>query len=276
MTDISAVANGPATRLRLALGEFWSAWKRRAPPGATRLERQSAGLMTLALLAGLVAAGYFCDADVRQWALSLPGPVVRAFAVVTRLGESFYVFILTALAGAAAILARGRTGSARVDAGLTQLAARAMFLFCVAAVSGLASQALKHLFGRARPKLFDVVGPFHFDVFSIHATYASFPSGHAVTAFAMLTAISFLSRKAAIALLPLAILVSASRVIIGAHYFSDVLAGVTLGVGSALLIRREFGARGIVFASSPTGVKLRGRGLIWRAVKDSLAKSAAN
>jgi undecaprenyl-diphosphatase len=64
----------------------------------------------------------------------------------------------------------------------------------------------------------------------------SFPSGHAATAFAGATALSrFLPRR----LLPLFALAAAiawSRVYVGVHYVSDVVAGAALGVATALLL----------------------------------------
>ena len=258
--------------LRAAWLEFLAAWKRKGYGRTSRQTRSLSGMAALATLGAIVAAGAAWDVDARAWAAGLPGGVVRVFEFITKFGESGYVFALIAIVGVWAIAARGRGDRARVEAGLTQLAARAMFLFCVAAGSGLASQALKHMFGRARPKLYDVVGPFHFDTFSIYATYASFPSGHAVTAFAMALAIYYLSPRVGMALFICAALVAASRVIIGAHYLSDVLAGVALGVASSLILRREFAARGVVFARAGETTRLRGRGLIWPAVKAALRR----
>ncbi len=272
MTDVPTLSLSRLAfeKWRAALGEFRAAWKRKTGPSSTRVERQIAGFATLGALAAIALSAYLVDVPARQWAAELPGPVERLYANITGWGESGYIFALTALAGGVAILERGRGWGRKVDAGLTQLAARAMFLFCVCAVSGLASQALKHLFGRARPQLYDVVGPYHFDVFSIFASYASFPSGHTVTVFAMALAIYYLSPRVGQALFVAAILIALSRIIIGSHYFSDVVAGATLGIGSAMLVRREFCARGIVFAKGATGARLRGRGMIWKALRTAM------
>ena len=121
---------------------------------------------------------------------------------------------------------------------------------------------LKHMFGRARPKFIDIVGPLHFDAFSFDASFASFPSGHAVTAFAMAVGLGALAPKLRWPLLALAALVAASRVMIGAHYLSDVLAGAGLGFAAAVLVRRAFAARGIVFRRRDGGLRLRGAGLV--------------
>jgi undecaprenyl-diphosphatase len=63
---------------------------------------------------------------------------------------------------------------------------------------------------------------------------ASFPSGHAQTAFAAATYLALLYRRRAWIFLALAALVALSRVALGVHYPSDVIAGAFLG--SALSI----------------------------------------
>jgi undecaprenyl-diphosphatase len=75
----------------------------------------------------------------------------------------------------------------------------------------------------------------------------SFPSGHAAGSFAFAVFVSLLERRAAIFLLPLASLIALSRVALGVHYPTDVLAGSLLGVamgwlGARLYLRRSAAA----------------------------------
>ena len=60
----------------------------------------------------------------------------------------------------------------------------------------------------------------------------SFPSGHTLEAFAMATAICLLfsTRKIRIPIMIWAVLVGYSRMVLGVHYPTDVLAGMFLGV----------------------------------------------
>ncbi len=263
----TSAEGGIFARLSEAAADFRRAWGRPVQVGRDPGKRITEAMLTLALCAGCVAIGAFYDASVSRAAAGLPAGVIRFFAVVTHAGASGYIFALTVLCVLGGLAGRGRGKGWRADAALAVLAGRAFYLFTVAAVSGLASQALKHAFGRARPKLLDMVGPLHFDAFSYDATYASFPSGHAVTAFAMASALGALAPKLRWPLLALAVLVAASRVILSAHYLSDILAGAALGHASAMLVRRAFASRRIVFEAGAAGAFLRAPGLLGGVVR---------
>lgn len=64
----------------------------------------------------------------------------------------------------------------------------------------------------------------------------SFPSGHTTNVFAAATAIFLNHKKAGIAALVIASLVAFSRMYNAMHYPTDVLAGIVIGVGSAILV----------------------------------------
>jgi undecaprenyl-diphosphatase len=128
---------------------------------------------------------------------------------------------------------------------------RVVGLYGALAVSGagLADQLLKSLFCRARPSaagagLFFAKFPCVFDGYA----YASFPSGHATTAFAAATFLALWRPRLAMPALTLATLVGLSRVSLGSHFPSDVLAGALLGIGGALIgwrwVERKLGAEG--------------------------------
>ena len=58
----------------------------------------------------------------------------------------------------------------------------------------------------------------------------SFPSGHTMTAFAVITPLLLWSPEMALGLLFCALSVAASRIVLGMHFLSDVVAGAALGV----------------------------------------------
>jgi undecaprenyl-diphosphatase len=75
----------------------------------------------------------------------------------------------------------------------------------------------------------------------------SFPSGHAMSAFAVATAIALLAPRLRWPMLGLAALIAFSRTYLGVHFWLDVLAGAALGsaIGAliALAVRRLLVAR---------------------------------
>jgi undecaprenyl-diphosphatase len=108
--------------------------------------------------------------------------------------------------------------------------------------SALASGALAFLVNQIIHAIWDRPRPFesHAGVYHPHAnsTDASFPSDHASAAFGIAVAIALLDPVVAIPFLVLAVLVGVGRVIVGAHYPGDVLAGVLVGTAAAVVVVR--------------------------------------
>ncbi|MEG2898298.1 MAG: phosphatase PAP2 family protein [Eubacterium sp.] len=63
----------------------------------------------------------------------------------------------------------------------------------------------------------------------------SFPSGHALTSFAATTILISANKAFGIGAVPLATIISFSRMYLFVHYPSDVLVGTLLGIGSGLV-----------------------------------------
>lgn len=76
--------------------------------------------------------------------------------------------------------------------------------------------------------------PYHVNLANDVIDWSSFPSDHAALFFALATSIFFVSRGAGIlALIHALFAVSLSRIYMGMHYPTDVLAGAAIGVGFA-------------------------------------------
>lgn len=88
----------------------------------------------------------------------------------------------------------------------------------------------KHATKRLRPK----EGPWGLRALVIPGDAFSFPSGHTSSAFLAAGLLSSHEPWLAPALFVWASLVALSRVVLGVHFPSDVLAGAALGLGSAL------------------------------------------
>ncbi len=68
----------------------------------------------------------------------------------------------------------------------------------------------------------------------------SFPSGHSITAFAVAVSIGLFYPELMASLLTAAILIAASRIILGMHFLSDVVAGSAIGVVLATAVFHVF------------------------------------
>ena len=228
----------------------------------------AASLMLLLVALPLcLACALLLDVPVARAALQAP-PTLRQIAqLFSDLGLSGYMLVLSGLtwAAAVAIVRQGRFPERHVL--LNLVAERAFFVFTAIAASGLGVQIIKHIVGRARPGLIDKFGAFHFDLFSIKASLASFPSGHSTSIFALAAALGLIVPRLRLPIFGLAVLVGLARVVLAAHYASDILAGAAFGVMMTLATASVFAGRSIAFTRSRGVLRLKGRGMIWSALR---------
>ncbi|MGC2064206.1 MAG: phosphatase PAP2 family protein [Thermodesulfovibrionales bacterium] len=113
-------------------------------------------------------------------------------------------------------------------------AAKVLFIGLVTA--GIAVQGLKHVIGRARPRvMFDAVfiGP------SLSFDYDSFPSGHTSLVFCLAFILSRIYPRYTVPLYLYAVLAAADRMVGLSHFPSDVIAGVILGTVVGTLVLQQ-------------------------------------
>ena len=218
----------------------------------------SVELLVIAVLAGsLVAASMILlDPLTAGIRLRMPLPVVHFFERITALGLGGVVLWPVGLALLAVLAVKPRLD----DIGrrvASALAARLGFLFVSIAGAGLLVLVVKYVLGRPRPYAAVQLGGENahlvFDWLALKASFASFPSGHSSIAFATAVAFAALFPRARVALILLAFLVASSRVVLGSHYPSDVLAGGGVAAVFVLLTVKAFAARRIVFSVSADG-----------------------
>jgi len=218
---------------------------RARPP---RLGAAAVGAIALAV-AAVIAAMFLLDTAGSAWARHLPSWFEEAFESITNFGLSGWflyplgLIILCLAAATSAVLPRFTQGV------LGALAARCGFLFLAIALPGLFSTIVKRLIGRARPFVGGDDDPFLYLPFIWKPAYAAMPSGHATTAVAAAIAFGALWPRLRGVMWLYALVIMLSRVVVLAHHPSDVIAGALVGAVGALMVRRWFAARRLVFAA---------------------------
>jgi membrane-associated phospholipid phosphatase len=118
---------------------------------------------------------------------------------------------------------------------------RAAFLAGSITVAGILGEILKLIVRRERPGTHDGLygfRPFVDDPFS--SRNFGMPSSHAVIAFSGAAALSILFPEATVVWYALAIGCGVTRVLSGAHFVSDVVAGAAIGIGVSIVIARRW------------------------------------
>ncbi len=104
------------------------------------------------------------------------------------------------------------------------------------AASGLATQVIKHLVGRPRPRMgqdaWQALGP------TFDSDLHSFPSGHAATSFALAVVLAARFPHLAPAFYALAGFIAFGRLLGNSHYLADALGGAALGLLTGWLLVR--------------------------------------
>ena len=239
----------------------------RAKPPRVRAGTLAAVAVTIA---AIVASMFFLDAAASNWARHLPQWVTDPAEEITNFGLSgrflyplgFIVLILAALVGP--WLPRMTQGV------LDVVMARCGFLFIAIGLPSLFDTIVKRLIGRARPYVGPRDNPFFYKPLSWSPEYASMPSGHATTAAAAAIAIGAIWPRGRAVMWAYALIIMFTRVAINVHHPSDVVAGGLVGVIGALMVRRWFAARGLVFFAQDLrafpGPSLRRLGIAAREV----------
>lgn len=268
--------------MRNAIGQWrhtqaWQAlWQRLRTPArfpAHPLFGRISPAAALAFGAVLIIALILLADPVAQRVLpEWPRSLVHVASIVTNLGDSgFYLIpigvLLLLLAAVDLQLPH------RLDIALRQIWLQLAFAFTVIAATGLIVNIGKRMIGRVRPLHVDPGAYLHFEPFSWRASNASFPSGHATTAWTVAAVLVLLcGPRLRPYVFVIGTLVCISRVILGAHYPADVVAGALFGWFATLWFAQFLARRGLVFRQNPDGaLALRGKDaaktllVAWRA-----------
>jgi len=177
-------------------------------------------LILLALLA-LIAA-FFLDQANAIWINAHVSPELRrVMRIVSRVGD-WPAHMIAGTIGIAIAFAVGSKIWMRIF----------LAMLIALALAGLTTRAIKIATGRARPSVKTEArwnGP------QLSSKYHAFPSGHTAASTAFFVALFLARKKIGAPLLLVPILIAVSRMILGAHYLSDVTVAAVVGVICALL-----------------------------------------
>lgn len=201
----------------------------------------------------IVLSAWLLDAPSVGWARELPPSVIGFFEWLTRFGQSDWLLISLGLTGLVLLLADWRSASRRIAAAWTEIGIIIGFAFLSIVGSGILVNILKQLIGRGRPIVFDQDGAFSFLPFQFDFAHASFPSGHSTTMGALAVVVAVIAPRLRVLAMLICALVAASRVVVGAHYPSDVAAGFLLGVAYTWFYALALAYVGIGFALGAGG-----------------------
>jgi membrane-associated phospholipid phosphatase len=205
------------------------------------------GLLLTAIVGAVVIALMYA-LDAREIGLMPPRGTASLWPVriLTDFGRAaFVLWLLAAALFIVAIVAPRVQGTSRSL--LIGLATRLQFVFLAVLVPLFAGEIIKWIVGRGRPFVGGEANAFNFVHFAGTEAYASFPSAHAITAFALAFAVSAVWPRARVAMMVYAVLIALSRLVLLAHHPSDVVAGALIGVIGAMFVRYWFAARRLGF-----------------------------
>ena len=213
---------------------------------ARRLARHA---MLLTVILGASVIVLMIGLDAREIALMPPRgtPDLWPVRILTDFGKDAYV--LWMLAAGLIVIALATPllqGTARER--WLQLGTRLEYVLFAVLVPVLFSEGVKWVVGRGRPFVGGKANAFNFAPLTGTEAYFSFPSSHAVTAFALAFAIGAVWPRTRPWVLVYALLIAASRLVLLAHHPSDVVAGALIGVLGAMAVRYWFAARQLAFA----------------------------
>ena len=167
---------------------------------------------------------YFADLNYGLNAIYLK----KFFVGITELGDSLWYFlILTLVFLFSFICVKLKKISYKNYNFLKNFS---IFGFIYLFLVGLITQLLKHTLGRPRPNHTDYSDNFTLSFFSYDSAFHSFPSGHSSTIVAVVLMAILLLPSLRMFFYIFGFLISISRVVVGAHFITDVVAGAVVAI----------------------------------------------
>ncbi len=206
----------------------------------------------------VIAAFVWADPVFIEWAMSSDINKSGIFGMTTDIGKSDWILISTGCV----LLAISAYNFPRLtkphQVYWHDIFLKFYFAFTAVGFSGLITIGLKNLIGRARPTFFENPETWYSSPFTDTYLFASFPSGHSTTAASLAMVLFLFAPRLAVIFAAMAVWVGITRIGLGAHFPSDVIAGLSVGAGFTWLYARTFAQKRLLFEfDGPYRLKVR-------------------
>lgn len=200
------------------------------------------------LLPFIILVLHLWDADIIRVTAQSTNPVMEFLRAVTNairtvvwLAVGIVVWLVTAILLSPKLRAGARSWFVKLHSWAT-------LVLTSIVVASVPVEIGKLAVGRARPFLLDDVGAAYFSPFKGQFLYESFPSGHSMMAGIMMVSLWIFLPRWRILTVLVCILFGISRLAAGAHYPTDVVAGLTIGFVVTWWVARYMATRNIIFS----------------------------
>jgi membrane-associated phospholipid phosphatase len=202
----------------------------------------------------LVAIAFLIlDEPLARGARELPQQLIALANTVTDIGRLVWVLAAVGAALGVALLMARRMIDRRSRFRLIFLGRLAAYVAASVLSASIAVHILKFAIGRARPLVYEQYGIFSLHPLNGDFVFQSFPSAHSAHVGALMAAMALLFPRLRALFIGLALWLAATRVIIGVHYPSDVIAGLALGFWFAYATAIVFSRFGLIFSLGLNG-----------------------
>ena len=150
------------------------------------------------------------------------------FVRITDLGDSLWYFLFFIILFLVSFIMK--IFDTISDAKYFYLKKLCIFSFSYLFFVGLITQIIKHLIGRPRPNHSQLDNNFEFYFFTTESSFHSFPSGHSSTIIAITIILSLAIPNLRYFFYFFGFLIALSRVVVGAHFLTDVVGGVLVAI----------------------------------------------
>ena len=149
------------------------------------------------------------------------------FINITELGSSFWYLLVSLIFFVFTFFFKKKINNKYQDF-CNRLKTESLFFLLAILVAGVLTQIIKHVVGRPRPNYSVVENNFDFDFFSLNSSFHSFPSGHTSTIFVVALCFSLFLPKIKYFFIFFASIIAFSRVVVGAHFLTDIIGGIVV------------------------------------------------